>query len=122
MTMASTEAKIGRSMKKLTNTRSAPGGRRQRLEGRLHAHPGPNLLQALDHNPLARLHALVDDPQRPEAGSQPHGARLHGLIRPDHEQGGRALTLLDRRLGHDDRLPVLEEDPQARVLSRAEPP
>ena len=60
-------------------------------------------MSALDHDVLAGLHALFDDPQRPEAGSHADGARLHGLIRPDHEQGGRALTLLDRRLWHDPR-------------------
>src|SRR5688500_4082534 len=86
MTMASTEAKMGRSMKKLTNTASAPGRGRQCLDGRLHAHSRPHLLEAAGHDELAGLHALVDDPQRSHARSRAHGARLHGLIRPHHEQ------------------------------------
>src|SRR5512147_902132 len=62
-TIASTAAKIGRSMKKLTNialsarpSRSAAGGRRHRLHGRGHAHAGPDLLEALDDDLLAGLH------------------------------------------------------------------
>src|SRR5687768_7864044 len=123
MTMASTEAKMGRSMKKLTNTASAPGRWRERLHRRLHAHPGPDLLKTLDDHVLAGLHAVLDDPQRPHTCAHPNGAHLHGPVRRDHEQRRGALALLDRGLRHDERVGELgEEGAEPHVLARLEQP
>src|SRR5688572_19592753 len=123
MTMASTEAKMGRSMKKLTNTASAPGGWRKRLHRGLHAHPGPDLLETLDHHVLAGLHAVLDDPQRPYTCAHPNGAHLHGPVRCDHEQRRGALAFLDRGLRHDERVGELrEEGAKPHVLARLEQP
>src|SRR5687768_17579070 len=123
MTMASTEAKMGRSMKKLTNTASAPGRWRKRLHRGLYPHPGPDLLETLDHHVLAGLHAVLDDPQRPYTCAHPNGAHLHGPVRCDHEQRRGALAFLDRGLRHDERVGELrEEGAKPHVLARLKQP
>ena len=72
---------------------------------------------------LAGLHALLDHPQRPHARPHPDGARLHRLVRRHHEERRRALALLDRGLGHDERVGALgEEHPEPYVLSGLEHP
>src|SRR5688572_2933609 len=85
MTMASTDAKIGRSMKKLTNTASAPRRPGRRLPGRLHADARADLLETADDDLLARLHAVLHDPLGLEARTELDAACLHYLVRAHHE-------------------------------------
>src|SRR5688500_18301575 len=58
MTIASTDAKMGRSMKKLTNMVSASRWAWGGFPRRLHAHSGADVLQTVDDDLLARVHAL----------------------------------------------------------------
>src|SRR3954468_24606963 len=146
ITIDSTAAKIGRSMKKTENMvsalgrlRSAAGGgllgagrgllgsRRGRLRLRRRAlmdgdlDPGPHFLRAFHDDPLARLHSGIDHGKI--VGGAAHLDRAHGhlVVVADYQERLPSLGLLDGLLRHEHRvLPLFDEHPHAHEQPRPE--
>src|SRR5262249_28204414 len=88
---------------------------------RIHHHPGLHFLSPLDHDPLARLEPLRDDPHVPDLLADFHRAHVYFIVGPDHRDLRAALQLLDRLLRHKHRpLPGLGRDSDLGVLTGAE--
>src|SRR6202521_2567302 len=118
MTIATTEAKIGRSMKKCEmriallllllllrrarRARSAAPGRPFRHRG--HLDPRPRAHDAVHDHPVVRREPFLDHApvalQRPERDV----FLLHHVVRPDHVDELAHLLGSDRRLRHGERL------------------
>src|SRR5579863_2374175 len=127
MTIDSTEAKIGRSMKKWANFmkigsdgrrgasdswtgREFPGwGDRGRRACRRHLGSGSDGHQAVDHHPLLRFEALANDPQPFGKRTQLHGAVFQSVLIVDHQHKFLSLIRADGLIG----------DQQGRVLAAA---
>ena len=74
---------------------------RHRFRGDLHS--GPDLLQAFDDDPVRRLEAGVDDPERAHPFRGLHHAHLDGVVRSDDGDAVDPLHLLHRALRHQNR-------------------
>src|SRR3954470_21702398 len=139
MTIDSTAAKIGRSMKKTENMvsalgrrRSAAGGgllgpgrgllrlaRRALLDGDLD--PGPHFLRAFHDDALARLHAGIDHHEILRGAAHLNRAHGHLVVVADDEERLHSLGLLDRLLRDEHRvLPLFDEHPHAHEQPRPE--
>src|SRR5262245_24183872 len=96
MTIEMTIATVGRRMKNsaIASVRGSGRGRRRRGQDqlgiadlhhrRLHLHAPLHFLQPLDDDALARLQALLDDPEGADARARPHRAHLHRVARRHH--------------------------------------
>src|SRR6185437_16628310 len=99
ITMAMTQAKIGRSMKKrdmalrpaAALTRGSGGTRGRRAGGnRAHLGPGLDALQALDDHPVAGLEALGHQPVGTDGLGDLDRAQFGLVLVADHQHGGAA--------------------------------
>src|SRR5512134_1424660 len=100
VTMEITIATIGRLTKKramllrlgrrLRGTLAGGGGRRGL---RAHHHAVPHLLQALDHDLLARLEAVLDQPEAVHPRPDLHVAELDLVARAHHREAVEVLQL-----------------------------
>src|SRR3954463_2075750 len=143
ITIDSTAAKIGRSMKNTENMASALGrrwsaagggllglGRGGGLRGLPRRHgvlglrprtlldgdldPGPHFLRAFHDDPLARFHAGIDHREIVRGAAHLDRAHGHLVVVADGEERLRSLGLLDGLLRHDCRvLPLFDELPHA---------
>ena len=118
MTIDSTVAKIGRSMKNREMFMAGSPDRRRggavgprrgtvrRGEGGLDLHPGPDPGEPVHHDLLARLEPVPDDAalaiHLPAQGDAPVG---HGAVRLEHEHELAVLVGADRDLGDHDHPP-----------------
>src|SRR5438034_2998568 len=92
------------------------GLRRGRL--RIHRHAGFDFLHAFNHDPLARLEPLRDDPHVPDLFANFHRADVYFMLGSYHRHLSAALQLLDRHLWHKHRpFPGLGRDPDLGVLT-----
>src|SRR5512147_2585146 len=109
VTMEITIATIGRLTKKRAmllrlgrrlRSTLAGGGRRRGL--RAHHDALPHLLQALDHDLLARLQALLDHPEAVHARPDLDVAERHLVALAHHRHAVEVLQLGHRPLGHEE--------------------
>src|SRR5437867_12044942 len=86
------------------------GLRRGRL--RIHRHASFDFLHAFNHDPLARLEPLRDDPHVPDLFANFHRADVYFMLGSYHRHLSAALQLLDRHFRHKHRpSPGLGRDP-----------
>src|SRR5215470_8271252 len=120
MRTETTIATIGRSMKNLAMGSLLLLGRRgagARLEPDLLAWAYP--IASLDHDAIAGLEPVRDDPLRADAGVDLDGADLDRLVAPDHRHLMDPLHVLHRALGNQQGvLPDLDDRADLRVLAR----
>src|SRR5262245_518525 len=100
MTIDSTAAKIGRSMKKCENfTADASALRRQRGHLRRHLGAGTHTLQPIDDDRLATVEALADDAIAVDARARPNDARRRRAVLANDKDDPQVLVGADRLVG-----------------------